>query len=69
MKATIVGLQAGYSDGEVRVTLRFSRGEPMYNELRFPVSALGGSGLGTGPHLGQEIEVELNVPKTMKTKT
>jgi len=68
MKAIITSLQSGtsYTDGEMRVTLRFADGEGLYSELKLPVSKLGLSGVGTGPHLDQEVEVTLSAVKVRK---
>jgi hypothetical protein len=68
MRATISGIESGgkFTDGEMRVTLRFVEADRVYNELRFPLSKLGLSGTGSGPFLDQEVEVTLSVPKVKK---
>jgi hypothetical protein len=68
MKATVVSIESAskFVDDEQRVTLRFEDADAVYRELRLPVSKLGLNGLGSGPHLDQEVEVTLSIPKVKK---
>ena len=63
MKATISEISSGnrYTDGEMRVLLKFSEADQVYREIRLPISKLGLNGIDVGALLDQEIEVTLSV--------
>lgn len=62
MKATITAMFEGppYKDDKLRVQLIFPDAEDWCNRIILPVDALGIEGAGTGPHLGQELDVDVS---------
>jgi len=63
MKAKVISISsgAGFADGRQRVTLLFEGADEWLARVQFPVDTLGLEGLGSGPHLDQEVEVDFAV--------